>query len=324
MILALGAKTEVPSINQLIFYYLENLITFYLYYKLLKRWGFRGNAIGRHLTSIRIGVQILCLYLIISYGVWVKLLSHPQEDIVQFLLKNAYRCILFLIYGFTYANHKQVLTEERISSTLKERVLQQEVDQLRMENELLKERNRNLVSQITPHFVFNNFAAMHRDTYLVAPKVAQRILSLSKLLQYSFGALSRNINVSLQMEIKQVERFIGLNQLEERNLNVKFSYPDVSADLTVIPFSILTLAENMFKHGDLSNASYPGIIKVELKNYKIIISTHNLIEVLKVSTGFGSGLDNLKQRLAYTYGDTASMETWTDGRFFEVRVVIDL
>ncbi|WP_316801413.1 hypothetical protein [Pedobacter frigidisoli] len=98
--------------------------------------------------------------------------------------------------------------------------------------------------------------------------------------------------------------------------------PDKLENLFVMPRLIMCLAQNMYKHGDLTKAEYPGLIRIEHHLATLRITTKNLIRPNRLGAGFYSGMDDLRKRLAYTYGGAASMETWSDGKFFEVRVVI--
>ncbi|MNT79463.1 hypothetical protein D3C72_2187970 [compost metagenome] len=88
---------------------------------------------------------------------------------------------------------------------------------------------------------------------------------------------------------------------------------------------LITLVENIFKHGDLLNEIYPAEISIKAESSKLIIETANLIKDTKDSSGLNSGLENIKKRLTYTYGKDAEFKyAVTDGNCFSVRLAIIL
>ncbi|QIL41745.1 hypothetical protein G7074_22250 [Pedobacter sp. HDW13] len=86
---------------------------------------------------------------------------------------------------------------------------------------------------------------------------------------------------------------------------------------------VITLAENMFKHGDLLKEASPAEISIKLGQGKLIIETANLIKEVKDNSGLHSGLENIKKRLNYTYGNDAAFEYATGAdHYFRVTLSI--
>ena len=96
-------------------------------------------------------------------------------------------------------------------------------------------------------------------------------------------------------------------------------------NLFIIPLVLLTLVENVFKHGNLAHQSNPAFVTVKADQKNLVIQTRNLMSpYLKESRSRESGLNNIKQRLSFAYGDQAIFSFNTADGFFEVYLSIPL
>lgn len=71
------------------------------------------------------------------------------------------------------------------------------------------------------------------------------------------------------------------------------------------PLILLTLVENIFKHGNVSHSTQPAIIKIDYSNNNLNISTINMVNDVKGKQheSHHVGIDNINKRLANFYKD---------------------
>ncbi|WP_439879686.1 hypothetical protein ACSX1A_10905 [Pontibacter sp. MBLB2868] len=86
---------------------------------------------------------------------------------------------------------------------------------------------------------------------------------------------------------------------------------DNLAGLKIIPLVLLTLVENVFQHGDLTNSVYPARITIHYTDQVLRVTTTNLISPT-TRTGHQIGLENIRTRLALAYQETASLQANAD------------
>jgi two-component system LytT family sensor kinase len=84
---------------------------------------------------------------------------------------------------------------------------------------------------------------------------------------------------------------------------------------------LLTLAENIFKHGQFTNQQ--ASLDVYIHNNLLVIESDNVSSRLKQARQNGTGLLNIEQRLKYAYGDAALFNHAQDGDgHFKVRITV--
>ncbi|WP_167459437.1 histidine kinase [Pedobacter jejuensis] len=147
------------------------------------------------------------------------------------------------------------------------------------------------------------------------------ILRLSDIMSY---AMERDIEglAPLSKELFQMENIIQLNQLRYANrLHIRKQINiHVEAVLT-LPIILLTMIENIFKHGNLLVEEHPAIIEIITNKDKISYYTRNLIgnQAPPQRNAEGCGLTNVKQRLESQFPEHV-FEHNSDGLFFELKI----
>jgi LytS/YehU family sensor histidine kinase len=69
----------------------------------------------------------------------------------------------------------------------------------------------------------------------------------------------------------------------------------------IIPFILITLVENAFKHGDLKSAEHPIVIKLKVSHDSLYFYCQNKKKTGPKELSTGIGLDNIKKRLDLAY-----------------------
>jgi len=202
---------------------------------------------------------------------------------------------------------------------------QRQVEQLKMavkESEL-----QYLKSQINPHFLFNNLNNLYSYAIENSPKTPEIILELSGVLRYMLYECREDF-VPLSNELKQLENYINLNelQIEERG-EVRFNGSSVTG-FRIAPLILMVFVENAFKHSTASQAnnilidikvavSPEGLLRFYCKNsYQPQSNTDHLSQ--------GIGLQNVRKRLDLIYPQAYDLDIQKNEHFYEVHLLMDL
>jgi signal transduction histidine kinase len=188
---------------------------------------------------------------------------------------------------------------------------QQAAELARLDQALVAARLERLQEQIHPHFLFNTLnlvsSVMHEDV-----ERADRILSeLADLLRQSMSA-SRAASHALADEMRWVEPFLSImRQRFGDRLAVDI---DVSADAAACALPTLLLMapiENAVKHG-VARSSGPArvVVRARVDGVDLVIDIVDSGGAVAAPAaapegGSGSGLANVRARLAALHGDAA-------------------
>jgi len=205
---------------------------------------------------------------------------------------------LFMVYGFE-------LTRKRLATTasaLKEKELQAErLLKLTAEAEL-----KALQARINPHFLFNtlnSIAALISED----PKKAEEMTEkLSALFRYTLSA-NRGELVRLEQEIHILRSYIDVEQLRlGSRLKTTIEIDDALWDLNIPPLLLQPIVENSIKYA-VAAREEGGYIWIRGSKD----GSRCVLEVADDGPGFdgetkgaGYALENIRQRLATSYGPT--------------------
>lgn len=289
-----------------VLYYTLNIATFYVHAHIILAIGLnkpRQTAWKLPLLllaeiAVYFGISICLDYIIINYTSYTGS-RRITLDLIYFSAP-LYRCVYFMSFSTGYYF---------LTRYIKERKKTEELEKLRLNNliQLAKSENAFLKAQIQPHLLFNTLDFIYHNARESSPVAAETILSLSEMMRYSVDNNKDKDFVLLAEEINQVENLINLHQLRQNHrIVLRFWYDNEIRGIKIIPMVLITLAENMFKHGELLKEAFPAEISIKAAHGKLIIETANLVKEVKDNSGLHSGLENIKKRLAYTYGNDAT------------------
>lgn len=176
------------------------------------------------------------------------------------------------------------------------------------EERAIRARLAALQAQVNPHFLFNTLNAIASLIPVEPERAEATIERLAAVLEYSIGAGARG-RVTLGEELSAVRDYL---EIERARFGARLSSRiDVDEDLdghSIPPMLLQPLVENAVLHG-LSHREEGGSVLVRGRSERDVM-------VLTVSDdgvgpdgskhhGNSTGLRNLKERLALTYGDAA-------------------
>lgn len=272
--------------------------------------------------SLFLLLLILEVLVYLCGGILITYVLSGYTDLTGKLNRAYYAAVLwrgswFMAYATGYFFIKAYLHKQRQDL---EKVLEIEV----LKTQLLTAEKDYLRAQINPHLFFNtlNFIkyASKRDPALAAVAVQE----LAEIMDYALHR-GKSEFVPLSEEIEQVEKIINLNQLRyEQALNVEFKKQGENFSMPIIPLLLLTIVENIFKHGDITDLFQKSLIEVTASNQSLVFSTSNPPGNFMEENGEKSGLKNVKERLAKTYPGNFTFSYGMQDSRYRTDLCIDL
>lgn len=228
-----------------------------------------------------------------------------------YAVRSVWRAIYFMGFATAYYFLRKYLKERMWSAHVEKQRLLDIIEKQHLQTELVRSQNAFLKAQINPHFLFNTLNFVYNSVRKTSVQAAETILSLSEMMRYALQT-EDDQQTNLQEEIEQVEHLIQIHQIRHKHqLQLEFTYGSNLAGVKFIPLVLVTLVENMFKHGDLNRTGAIARIDITFENNTLQITTSNL-SLMERPSGHRIGLDNIQNRLRHAYGEQASLETYTD------------
>ena len=178
-----------------------------------------------------------------------------------------------------------------------------------LEQQALQARVRVLEAQIEPHFLFNTLANVRR-LYDLDAKTGETMLT--RLMSYLEVALPtlRNERSTLAREAQLIGAYLELHRVRMgRRLAYRIDIAETLQALEVPPMMLLTLVENAVKHG-LAPTRDGGRVDISAA----VVGNALQLAVVDTGRGFGNetsgggtGLANIRSRLAATFGPAANL-----------------
>ncbi len=170
-----------------------------------------------------------------------------------------------------------------------------EVEQSRMQKELMRSQFESLKNQVNPHFLFNNFsvldALIHKDAKLASEYLAQ----LSKLYRYILDNKESEM-VSLAKEVEFLEAYFFLLKIRHEDcIQLEYKIKINTSDFFIPTLSLQMLIENAVKHNKFSKEK-PLKIKIFNEGDEFIIIQNQVNLKAGQISSTKIGLDNIKNR----------------------------
>jgi len=260
-----------------------------------------------------------CLFILVHFAFRMylqQLLVKPFIPLTNYLSHFLYGITWYVQYFFMAAGF--IFFENAQQSQLKLAI---------SEKQRLQTEANFLRAQINPHFLQNTLNFFYAQSLPVnAPKLSEGILLLSDMMRYSLsGQGDSQARVLLRDEIRHLQNFIAINQLRfSGQLQVNFSVQGDPGDSTLIPLALVTLLENAFKHGDLSDPQHPLQVQLLLDcpDAWLNFDVFNRIRTGPAEKSSRIGIENTRRRLDMAYPGNYQLETGAAGLDFHARLKI--
>ncbi|PUA30051.1 MAG: hypothetical protein B0W54_05850 [Cellvibrio sp. 79] len=245
----------------------------------------------------------------------VKQQATLTEITVQHIIGNSLQTQIF-ISGWIFIY---------ISITTKQRIVETELTNLRLQNSLKEAELSNLTNQLNPHFLFNALNNIRFIIYEDQHKADLMLTALADVLRYSLES-SQRPKVRLEQELAIVNRYIDIIKIQmEKRLTFKLEISAQLHNCLIPPMLLQLLIENAIKHGiDHLRAGGAVTVKAENIHQKLHFYIANSAPENKGKSvhTMGIGLKNIEQRLALLYGDAASFHIKHQDSEFSVHLTI--
>lgn len=180
-----------------------------------------------------------------------------------------------------------------------------------------------LRAQINPHALLNALTGMYNTARKLDHDLSEQILSLAEMMRYSLNA-GLNEMIPLEDELAYIERCIQVHQSRfPASIILKKDGTTTDFQTEITPLLLITIVENVLKHGDLSNPSQPALISISCRNRILEMQTENRINP-NVRKGHGIGLKNLQKRLVQTYPGRHTYTQFRDDNIYRSTLTIQL
>lgn len=285
------------------------LVNAFVFYSIWNSYKFFDRNIKKKIAVVLatiiavIGIVVVSAYLkafiiiILGNGTF-KTAATPMR-ILQFVMRSVYFGTMGVAYGFA----KEVLLKEREAAQHKLEKLQMLEQQQKLEKQALQAELNVIKSQINPHFVFNTLGFLYAETYKKLPEVGQSIITLSNIMRY---ALTKNEDgfSSLESELAYIKDFIKIHEDRSKAFFMKISIESGVIPYRVVSLVLITLIENMFKHGIFNQSTKEAVLSITVEDGMLhfhSLNYKNNNSVNKVQSN-GIGLSYIRERLTDEYG----------------------
>lgn len=290
----------------------------------LKKAWFRLPLVFLIAIALYITFQYIADLALIKIGTIIPDASYPLNS--QFMLKNLYRGSYFFGFSIGYyllrMRDMEQIEQERIKQLHFENLIKKQ----QIEKELSLTQNAFLKAQINPHFLFNTLVFVYHSIHTNPNAAAEAVIYLSRMMRFAIDSNEHDEFIQIGDEIKHVQTLINLYQLRKKDANLpKLIYSSDIESVFFIPLIILTLAENMIKHGIFNTTCPPSYMRLEIVDGFFLLQTKNTTGNQNKKPSSGEGLKNTENRLKHVYGDKLNFSYFQDtNREFTVQITMPI
>jgi len=214
----------------------------------------------------------------------------PPFNLIHFGAPVLWVFIRYSILGFGY-----YFASEGIKNQKKLRLIEKEKHEA--EYAFLR-------AQINPHFLNNTLNFFFAKSLPLSPQLADGIMTLSEIMRYSLENDKDDHKTLIDDEITHINNVIKINQLRfNHKLQIDFKVEGNTQNVRIIPLILITVVENILKHGNCTDKDYPVKVFLNINEADgyVYLNTYNLKKKGPKELSSGIGLDNIKKRLAHHY-----------------------
>ncbi|NVM66626.1 hypothetical protein FHW88_004944 [Mucilaginibacter sp. SG538B] len=248
-----------------------------------------------------------------------------RERFRQVLAMDFYRNIYYLFFStIIWAVRYYPRFQHRMAETNLQKALSEKAN-TELQYKFAQSQNAFLKQQINPHLLFNTLNTVYSNTSLQSAEDANAILLLSEIMRYSIEDPEPDGRALLSEELLQLNKLIALNTYRyQQTIQIDYSLSGDPSGHKIIPLVLITLTENMFKHGDLRFP--PRSISIQISDGgQLMFVTRNIPKPVSTSgRRSNTGLTNTKLRLDYAYPGNYNLQVTEDDELFKLELTINL
>lgn len=184
---------------------------------------------------------------------------------------------------------------------------------------LAKAQMNALQARIKPHFLYNSLNSIASLIAFDQAAAERAVLNLSSLFRKAFADNKKSMT-TIAKELEWIDEYIAIEKLRLMDrLQFRKVIDNELLKQAVPLLSIQPLIENAVIHG-IQHITEGGIIELNIRKTAqgFYIEVKNPVNLAKQQKGTQTGLANIRERLALTYGENVGFEV-NSGDSFVVR-----
>ncbi|MDQ7949230.1 MAG: histidine kinase [Pedobacter sp.] len=285
---------------------------------------------GRHaiwrlpfILVFQVAAYIGCQFLVSQLLILVRLTNESTQFYTSYILRNTYRATLYIGFSTGYYFLRTYLHERKRAAELEKDRLNAIIAQQQVAHQLTTAKNALLNAQINPHFLFNTLDFIYQKVHVLSSEAGEAVIRLAEMMRFAMDAYAMDEQVSLMDEVGQVENLLALYHLKhEKQVPVELCYGQEISSFQIIPLILLTLVENMLKHGHFDDPRCIPTVTLKVNHGNLVITTNNATHPHGAFESHQLGLENIRTRLQFAYGDQASFVHQQNDGQFRVEIII--
>lgn len=329
-----GDRFEAEKLVPMISYPLAMMAVFYtMYLHITPRYFFAQDRRRFWILTVALVVTVgvlLHLWMNFTHGLFPKpvgMMHHiPPEHHIRMDVWMILRNISSMAVATAIATMSIITMRWQEAETARQEaeLARQKAETARADAEL-----KNLRNQINPHFLLNTLNNIYALTAFDPTRAQEAIMQLSGMLRHVLYDNQQEF-VKLQDEVAFIHSYVNLMKMRTPktcHINVEVDIPEPCNKL-VAPLIFISLIENAFKHGiAASGESFISIsIKADTEGIECNVENSNHPKRQTDRSGHGIGLQQVKKRLEFSYGNRFSWEKGTkenDSIYFSKIMIYD-
>jgi two-component sensor histidine kinase len=184
-----------------------------------------------------------------------------------------------------------------------------DLERSELERQALDARLHLLQAQVKPHFLFNTLANVQALVDTGSPQASAVLGSLIAYLRAAVPRLNEQ-SATLEQELQLVRAYLELMHMRMPDrLQFALHVDESARALRCPPMTLLTLVENAVRHG-IDPGEEGGRIDVHVQRRAercFVLVSDTGIGLQTISSGLGTGLSTLRERLQLFFGGDAQL-----------------
>lgn len=279
------------------------------------------NLIKYKKASFFQGAALLVLFLALSLGLAIFNRKYMQPLLInnaspinyyKYITFWSFQFIYYFAFGAAYFFVREFMREKINSSNLEKEKIIVEVNLLR--------------SQINPHFLFNTLNVLYAKAFIYSEDLADKIQKLSEIMRFAYlPKWGEGGHVPVSEEIIHIKNLIAIHEFRLSNKDIfDFKIQGDLYDIFLPPLLLVTLVENMFKHGHLASDSPASVLVKFEANTFTFIGENKIKTAVSLEEKSGVGLANIISRLNKYYKGKYTFNFNEKNGYFHTTLIINL
>jgi len=172
--------------------------------------------------------------------------------------------------------------------------LREQYAQEQAERQTIAAKFEALKNQLSPHFVFNSFNTLSAIIETDKELALEFLDQLSLVYRYILDNKDKE-TVSLHSELESIKALLAVQETRHPGaVKINLMISNSERDFKIIPLTLHTLVENVFKHNSLSPTT-PIDLNVKIQNNALLVIENDVRPKLDVQS-HNIGIENLSRR----------------------------